>query len=123
MLASHFLKRFAPEQGKNLKGFSSEAMRLLLEYSWPGNVRELENTVEHAVVLAKGTEIEVWELPSALSQGPPVEAPTLVEQEIRHLLDILSECGGNKKLAAKRLGVSPAPLRHASSATIFPPAN
>jgi len=106
MLASHFLKRFAPEQGKNLKGFSSEAMRLLLEYLWPGNVRELENTVEHAVVLAKGSEIEVWELPSALDQGSSAGAATLEEKEIRHLLDILSECGGNKKLAAQRLGVS-----------------
>jgi two-component system response regulator HydG len=106
MLASHFLKRFASEQGKNLKGFSSEAMRLLLECPWPGNVRELENTVEHAVVLAKGSEIEAWELPSALGQGSTAGAHTLAEKEIRHLLEILNECGGNKKLAAQRLGVS-----------------
>ena len=35
-------------------------MRLLLDYSWAGNVRELENTVEHAVVLAKGSQVEAW---------------------------------------------------------------
>ena len=62
-LALHFLRRFAAEQGKEILEFSSEAMRLLLDYSWPGNVRELENTVEHAVVLAKGSQVEAWDFP------------------------------------------------------------
>ena len=53
-------------KAKNIKEFSSEAMRLLLDYPWPGNVRELENSIEHAVVLAKGNQIEVPDLPPAL---------------------------------------------------------
>ncbi|MFQ5486135.1 MAG: sigma 54-interacting transcriptional regulator, partial [Desulfobacterales bacterium] len=48
LLARHFLARFADEQGKNISEFSSEALRLLLDYNWPGNVRELENIIEHA---------------------------------------------------------------------------
>jgi transcriptional regulator with GAF, ATPase, and Fis domain len=104
-LALHFLGRFAAERGKEILEFSSEAMRLLLDYSWPGNVRELENTVEHAAVLAKESQVAVWDFPSALrlTSTPPA---TLMDQEMRLLLDILEECGWNKKMAARRLGVS-----------------
>jgi len=107
MLAFHFLRHFAGEQKKDLKEFSSAAMRLLLEYAWPGNVRELENSIEHAVVLAKGGQVEAWDLPSALhAQNTFPTAASLADRELQHLLEILEECGGNKKLAAKRLGVS-----------------
>ena len=106
LLALHFLGRFAAERGKDLREFSSEAMRLLLDYPWPGNVRELENTVEHASVLAKGGQVEAWDLPSALRHSASPPAATLVERELRMLLEILEECGWNKKLAAQRLGVS-----------------
>lgn len=106
LLALHFLRRFSAEQGKDLKEFSSAAMRLLLEYAWPGNVRELENSIEHAVVLAKGQQVEAWDLPSALQTQSPQPAVSLADRELQHLLEILEECGWNKKLAAKRLGIS-----------------
>ncbi|MHB8069188.1 MAG: sigma 54-interacting transcriptional regulator [Desulfobaccales bacterium] len=107
LLALHFLQRFAVERHKDIPEFSTEAMRLLLDYQWPGNVRELENTVEHAVVLAKGGQVEVWDLPSALrltASEPP--GATMGERELKVLLEILDGCGWNKKLAAQRLGVS-----------------
>ena len=75
-LALHFLRRFALERGKEILEFSSEAMRLLLDYSWAGNVRELENTVEHAVVLAKGSQVEAWDFPSALRLTSARHRPT-----------------------------------------------
>ncbi len=108
LLANHFFRQFAKEQGKEIKGFSSGAMRCLLDYSWPGNVRELENTIEHAVVLSKNNRIEVSDLPSAIhnpisSHGSPV---TIVENEKTLLKEVLEECGWNKKLAAQRLGIS-----------------
>ncbi len=105
-LALHFLRRFAAERGKKIMDFGSEAMRLLLDYSWPGNVRELENTVEHAVVLAKGSQVEAWDFPSALCLTSEPPSNELMDQEMRLLLEILKECGWNKKMAAKRLGVS-----------------
>ena len=105
-LALHFLRRFAMERGKEILEFSSEAMRLLLDYSWPGNVRELENTVEHAAVLAKGSQVEAWDLPSVLRHSLAPSSNALMDQEMRLLLEILEECGWNKKMAAKRLGVS-----------------
>jgi two-component system response regulator HydG len=110
LLARHFLRRFATEQGKEIEDFSPEAMRLLLDHTWPGNVRELENTVEHATVLAKGTRIEASDLPamlySAASTIQATKQPTLVQNEIKLLQEVLEECDWNKKQAAKRLGIS-----------------
>jgi two-component system response regulator HydG len=113
LLARNFVQRYAQEQGKSIHDFSSEAMRVLLDYSWPGNVRELENSIEHAVVLAKGNLIEVVDLPSAISKAPSARGETgtasqqtIVHNEKRLLQEVLSECGWNKKLAAKRLGIS-----------------
>jgi len=106
LLVEHFLRLFAAERGRDTQGVSSEAMRLLLDYSWPGNVRELENTIEHAVVLAKAGQVEAWDLPAAIQSASPGGSPTLAQREGKTLLEILEECGWNKKLAAQRLGIS-----------------
>jgi DNA-binding NtrC family response regulator/HAMP domain-containing protein len=106
LLVEHFLKVFAAEKGKDIHGISSEALRLLLDYPWPGNVRELENTIEHALVLAKAGQVEAWDLPAAIQASAPETSPTLAQREGKTLLEILEECGWNKKLAAQRLGIS-----------------
>jgi two-component system response regulator HydG len=113
LLARSFVRRYAQEQGKAIHDFSSEAMRVLLDYPWPGNVRELENSIEHAVVLAKGELIEVADLPSGISKARASVGETgatfqktIVHNEKRLLQEVLAECGWNKKLAAKRLGIS-----------------
>ncbi|MEW5725167.1 MAG: sigma 54-interacting transcriptional regulator [Thermodesulfobacteriota bacterium] len=107
LLAGHFLKRFAFEQGKEITEIRSEAMQLLMDYPWPGNVRELENSLEHAVVLAKTSRLEPADLPTALrTTAAPVQShSTLEENEVRLLRQILEEAGWNKKLAAERLGI------------------
>ena len=110
LLARYFLRRFAVEQQKEIKDFSSEAMRLLLDYPWPGNVRELENSIEHAAVLAKQKNVEISDLPSAIRDAaPPVSletSGTIVENEKKLLQEVLDECGWNKKKAALQLGIS-----------------
>jgi two-component system response regulator HydG len=111
LLVNHFLRRFAAEQGKKVKGFASEAMRLLLDYPWPGNVRELENSIEHATVLAKGDRIDVLDLPPALHDtsfavSEKSSGTTLLENERILLQVVLKECDWNKKQAAERLGIS-----------------
>ncbi len=112
MLARHFLRHFAVEQGKEVQDFSSEAMRMLLDYSWQGNVRELENSIEHALVLAKGDRIEATDLPSVLqtaSKSPVAmtgSSRTILDSEKKLLQETLEECGWNKKLAAQHLGIS-----------------
>jgi len=108
--ARYFMRRFATEQGKEIKEFSSEAMRRLLDYSWPGNVRELENSIEHAVVLAKGNQIEVSDLPPTLHHAKSPVAigtkRTIMDNEAKLLKEALDECGWNKKQAAQQLGIS-----------------
>jgi two-component system response regulator HydG len=111
LLAHHFLRHFALEQGKNVQEFSSEAMRMLLAYAWPGNVRELENSIEHALVLAKGERIEASDLPSGLQpdeESAKSRSPrrTILDSERNLLRETLEECGWNKKAAARHLGIS-----------------
>jgi two-component system response regulator HydG len=110
LLARYFLRRFSVEQGKEIEEFSSETMRVLLDYSWPGNVRELENSIEHATVLAKGQQIEVSDLAAALNSvvtlGQTRRQPTISEHEKELLQQVLEECSWNKKEAAQRLGIS-----------------
>ncbi len=57
LLAVHFLKKYAEEMGKTIKGFTPEAMERLLRYAWPGNVRELENVIERSVVMVDGETV------------------------------------------------------------------
>ena len=111
LLAHHFLKRFAAEQAKPLERFSSEAMRLFMAYSWPGNVRELENSVEHAVVLAKQQIIEPGDLPAALLESfhnaqLQDQQQTITRNEEQLIRTVLEESDWNKTIAAGRLGIS-----------------
>ena len=110
--ARYFMRRFAAEQGKDIDEFSSEAMRLLLNYAWPGNVRELENCIEHAVVLAPGKRIEASDLPPVLHLSADAEVTdtmqtgTIKDNEAKLLKEVLDDCDWNKKEAARRLGIS-----------------
>jgi DNA-binding NtrC family response regulator len=65
-LLSHFLHRFAEENGCPQPRFTSAALKLLVDYDWPGNVRELENVVERAVVLSSQETIDVDLLPESV---------------------------------------------------------
>ncbi|MFZ2447352.1 MAG: sigma 54-interacting transcriptional regulator [Syntrophobacteraceae bacterium] len=110
LLAHHFMNRFAAAHGKAVDSFSPDAMRFLLDYQWPGNVRELENTIEHAVVLSRGSRIEAANLPEAFrtaaSNSPVDRSSTIEENERKLLVETMAECGWNKKKAAGRLGIS-----------------
>jgi two-component system response regulator HydG len=115
LLARHFLSHYAEVQQKHhLTDFSDEAMRQFMAYAWPGNVRELENAVEHSVVLAKGTAVQVADLPLELrdwrgtadAQEQEAKKTSIVGNEKKLLLKVLQETGWNKKLSAQKLGIS-----------------
>ena len=95
------------------KSVSPEAMKALCAYRWPGNVRELRNVIERMVVLGAGDCLGVEDLPSEIVQGGSVSTSStessgqsLVDMERRHIESVLCGCGGNKKLAAEKLGIS-----------------
>jgi DNA-binding NtrC family response regulator len=62
LLAVHFLKKYAEEMGKKIKGFTPEAMEKMLRYPWPGNIRELENVIERTVVMIDDEMVRVEHL-------------------------------------------------------------
>jgi len=76
LLAEHFLRKHLAGTTKRLSGFSQEAMDCMVRYPWPGNVRELENCVERAVVLCRGRQVDLEDLPPAvLDHLPPPAGP------------------------------------------------
>jgi len=119
-LVAHFLAKTARRERREAAAMSPEALRLLTAYAWPGNVRELENAIERAVAVAKGNVVLPSDLPpevggsaalgvpggvSVADGGIIADRPTLGELERRYIQLVLSECAGNKKRAAEKLGI------------------
>jgi len=112
-LAHHLLRNMA-HGGRVPLTLSPSAADRLMAYEWPGNVRELENCIERAVALARYDQITVEDLPErmrgyrfhrAAMAEEPTDLVTVGEVERRHVLTVLSCLGGNKTLAAEKLGV------------------
>ena len=96
---------------KAVKGFTPQAMDLLIHYDWPGNIRELENAIERSVVLLTGEYISERELPMAIAATPiktefSGEIQPLVDVEKEVILAALEKTGGNKTEAARQLGIT-----------------
>ena len=69
IILTHALNKFNAIMNKNIRGFTSEAMKVLTEYSWPGNIREVENTVEYCVNIEKTDMIQLKNLPERVQAG------------------------------------------------------
>jgi Nif-specific regulatory protein len=113
LLAMYFAAKYSERCKRPLKGISSAARALLMNYSWPGNVRELENALEHAIVLGTGEEILPDDLPEALLEVQPAEdSGAKYHDQInrlkkRMIVDAVKQTRGNYTEAAKALGVHP----------------
>jgi DNA-binding NtrC family response regulator len=112
LLAAHFLKYYADENGAEARSLSPEALRILMDYEWPGNVRELENAMERGVVLSTTRTITPDLLPgqltgstystSLLEQKPDASLFDLMEEiERRIISDRLERCHWNQTEAAE----------------------
>jgi DNA-binding NtrC family response regulator len=71
VLADHLLAAKAKDAGKQVVGFTAEAINALRGYTYPGNVRELENIIERAVVLTKTPRIDAADLPQSVIDNAP----------------------------------------------------
>jgi Nif-specific regulatory protein len=113
LLAMYFSARYSEKCNRALKGISSEARALLLNYSWPGNVRELENAIERAIVLGIGDEIVPDDLPEALLEVQPTEASgaryhdRINDLKKRMIVEAVKQSKGSYTEAARLLGVHP----------------
>jgi len=113
LLAEHFAREFATEEGVTPVRFPPEVQFLFLAHAWPGNVRELRNLVERLTILHPGQDIRPDHLPPELhadaSNGPPSITNQLAVSEREMVLQAIAQAGGKKSAAAELLGIS----RHA----------
>jgi DNA-binding NtrC family response regulator len=107
-LAVHFLSRYASRYRRGVQGFEAAALQLLMQYSWPGNVRELEHTLERAVLMCRGNEIQRADLGLDLvrAQNQNLEELSLESVEAILIRKALQRFQGNVSQAAETLGLS-----------------
>ena len=113
LLVHFFAHRFAQQMKKPIKTISPEALAYLTAYNWPGNIRELQNLIERAVILSRGSVLEVplGEIKKAsneilVNHSGPV---TLEAVEREHIIKTLRDAGwviGGNAGAAARLGLN-----------------
>ncbi|MCP3962225.1 MAG: FHA domain-containing protein [bacterium] len=120
-LVEHFLRRFAGEAGRSIRGVTAKALRLLAAYPWPGNVRELEHEMHRLVcAAAEGQVIDSGMLAHRIRHPPRSEpeaepeigtgslalVPRLRELESQLIREALRRSNGKQIEAAKLLGIS-----------------
>jgi len=110
-LTAAFVRRFSREFSKSITGLTEGAEERLGQWPWPGNVRELRNVIERACLLCEGHLLTEGDLARSLSERPAASAP--IEDEpsgppptAEAVQAALDGTGGNKSLAARRLGIS-----------------
>ncbi|GAB4333420.1 MAG: sigma-54 dependent transcriptional regulator [Desulfobulbaceae bacterium] len=127
-LARRFLNYFRYKIGRDITHITEETLHALYSYDWPGNVRELMNVIERAILISKGREITLQDLPSVFHRGiaiadgrpenidvipdtwrnmtlPEVSGEILSQVEKLYLHMVLTETAGRIKTAAKRAGI------------------
>ncbi len=115
VLARHFLQQVCEDAGKNVTGFTPEAMQSLHGYRWPGNVRELQNVIERAVLLGKGDCIGVEDLSASITSAPAFNLPVtsgrtlkeaLAGPERQIILEVLEANNWSRNATADALGIN-----------------
>ena len=122
LLATHFLRQFCRQYGRNALRLSPAALRILSQHSWPGNVRELQNVMERLVSLSASEEIDLDDLPDDVTSTGPWEngaavsfatdlpfhdakAEAISAFEQTYLRSLLARTSGNISRAARQAGI------------------
>lgn len=115
LLAEHFLRQVCEDSGKQVRGFTEEAMNTIQRYRWPGNVRELQNVIERAVLLGKTGMIGVEDLPSSVSSVGSVAVEPIAGRSLKQALEsperqiireTLESNNWNRNTTAEALGIN-----------------
>lgn len=98
-LVSHFIEKYAKNNGKKISQISSQAMKELMAYNWPGNVRELEHLIERSILMSTGPVIRDMHLPklkSGENRSPQTDGyfKTHEEHERDYIIEVLNKCNG-----------------------------
>jgi DNA-binding NtrC family response regulator len=123
LLEQHFIKRFASQYGKHIRGLTQRAQIVLRTHAWPGNVRELENVIGHACMMCVGDTLDVTDLPrymqrpddprhSATAAVDETGARSREDQEQLMVRQALEEAKGNQSQAARILKIGRDALRY-----------
>ena len=121
-LVRYFVDQFNRKLDRQITGADAEVMELLRDHDWPGNIRELENLIERLVLMAKGGEIVMGDVPAELIEAVEEKAQTAAPGEKKSIKElirektgdiekqmivrVLEECEGNISKAARQLGLS-----------------
>jgi len=111
ILAAHFLSRYSGRYRRPISGLEPAALQAILDYPWPGNVRELDHTIERAVLMARGTQLQAADL-GLYAQTPTGSAQQALDDlsleavEAVLVRKALSRSNGNVSHAAEALGLS-----------------
>jgi len=121
-LVSYFIEKFNRKLDRQIAGVDPEVMELLMDHDWPGNIRELENLAERLVLMAKGDQIVMGDVPAELIEAVEEKTQTAAPDEKRSIKElirektgdiekqmivrVLAECEGNISKAARQLGLS-----------------
>ena len=129
MLVFHFLEDYKKKSGRFVSGISRDALAALVNYDWPGNIRELENAIERSIIIASGRQIELDDLPDAISRrsaaafanvrlerataagegrsiGIEVELPSAMDEIEKQVIEAtLDYTEGDKSRAARLLNI------------------
>jgi len=118
LLSSYFIREYCRKMQTEEKDITEETMKRLLSCKWLGNVRELENALEHAVLLSKGSQITVEDLPQDIKEGREIDlvtetqptTPMLETIEKAYIFWVLNQTGWQKSKAASILGIDSSTL-------------
>ncbi|WP_456272347.1 sigma-54 interaction domain-containing protein [Bacillus sp. AK031] len=112
LLSKKFIGKASEKSGKRIKGIDPEVLQILNNYSWPGNIRELENVIEASTYFTSDGIITKESLPPYMKSQSPYELgeknlrDIMEETEKKVILQTLKKYGGDKRSAAKALGIS-----------------
>ncbi|MFC1580495.1 sigma-54-dependent transcriptional regulator [Thermodesulfobacteriota bacterium] len=118
-LAYHFLRHFSRKTGKRIKGFSDDALEILINNEWPGNVRQLKNIIERLVIMADSIvlgSLDLFEAPQMESSLKNDSIPETLEELKTVKKQLLEENYGKieKAFLVKALRASDGNISHAS---------